>query len=156
MVNLGFSRGNDWFGGSGGDSNRSGFKSIIGALDPLVRRIFWLYPRASNASSPTLDGLVVYDIERDRWTHATCALTYIFTAATAGVTLIGLTTLYSTLIGVPFPLGSDVWEGGAPGLAAFDANNQLNFFAGTPMAASVQTSPFEPLPGSRAFVRGFR
>ncbi len=30
------------------------------------------------------------------------------------------------------------------------------FFTGTPMAASVQTSGFEPVPGSRAYVRGFR
>ena len=153
IENIGINRVNDWFAA---DANKTRFKAVIGALDPLVRRIFWLYPRAGNAASTTLDGLIIYDIERDRWTHATCALTYLFTAATAGVTLLNLTTLYATLIGVPYPLGSDIWKGGAPGLAAFDASNRLSFFTGTPMAASVQTSPFEPVPGSRCFVRGFR
>jgi len=156
ISNIGVNRVNEWFGGSSGDVNKTRVKAIIGALDPLVRRVFWLYPRASNSSSTTLDGLIVYDIERDRWTHATCALTYIFTAYTAGVTLAALAALYSTLTAVPYPFGSDVWRGGAPGLAAFDANNKLCFFTGTPMAASVQTSPFEPIPGKRAFVRGFR
>jgi hypothetical protein len=122
----------------------------------LFRRIFWLYPRASNASSTTLDGLIVYDIERDRWTHAVVALSYIFTAATAGVTLAALAALYASLAAVPYPFGSDIWRGGAPGLAAFDASNKLCFFTGLPMAASVQTSPFEPIPGGRCFVRGFR
>ncbi len=156
ISNIGVNRVNDWFAGANPDCNKSRFKAIIGALDPLVRRIFWLYPRAGNASSTTLDGLIVYDIERDKWTHASCALTYIFTAYTAGTTLAALAALYSTLSSVPYPFGSDVWRGGAPGLAAFDANKKMCFFTGTPTAASVQTATFDPIPGGRAFIRGFR
>jgi hypothetical protein len=153
IVNIGIGRVNDWFKAN---ANISRPKAYIGALDPIVRRIFWLCPSASNASSTTLDLLIVYDIERDRWTHATVALTYLFTAATAGITLSALAALYSTLSAVPYPFGSDVWKGGAPGLAAFDTNKKLCFFIGTPSAASVQTSPFEAIPGSRAFINGFR
>lgn len=157
IANIGINRVNEWFGGSGADWNKARPKAIIGALDPVVRRIFWLYPRASNASSTTLDGLIVYDIERDRWTHATCSLTYIFRAAVPGVTLSALAALYSTLTAVPYPFGADIWKGGAPGLAAFNSANKLCFFTGTPSAASVQTSPFEPIPGGRrAFIQGFR
>lgn len=156
IANIGINRVNEWFGGDGADWNKSRPKAIIGALDPIVRRIFWLYPRASNASSTTLDGLIVYDIERDRWTHATCALTYIFRAAVPGWTLAALAAVYTSLSAVPYPFGSDIWKGGAPGLAAFDASNKLCFFTGAPGAASVQTSKFEPIPGKRAFVQGFR
>jgi hypothetical protein len=100
--------------------------------------------------------MLCYDIERNRWTHANVGATYIFTAAVPGVTLAGLAALYPSLSAVPYPFGSDVWKGGAPGLASFDAANKLAFFSGTPMAGTVQTGPFEPVPGGRAFVRGFR
>ncbi len=153
ISNIGIGRVNDWFAEN---SNIARPKAIIGALDPLVRRIFWLFPTASNASSTTLDHIIVYDIERDRWTHTTTALTYLFPSATAGLTLSALAALYTTLTAVPYPFGSDVWKGGSPGIAAFNDSNQMCFFTGTPMAASVQTSGFEPVPGSRAYVRGFR
>ncbi len=151
--NIGINRVNDWFREN---TNISRPKAVIGVLDPTVRRIAFLAPSASNASSTTLDVLVFYDIDRDKWTHATVALTYIFPAATPGVTLTALAALYSTLSAVPYPLGSDLWKGGAPGLAAFDSANKLCFFTGTPSAASVQTTAFEPIPGARGFVRGFR
>ncbi len=146
----------EWFRDN---SNVTRPKAIIGALDPVSQRVFWLFATASNASSTTLDGLIVYDIDRKKWTHATCALTYIFRALTPGATLTALAALYSTLAAMaaaPTTFGADVWRGGAPGIAAFDASNKLGFFTGTPMAASVQTSKFEPVPGMRGYVRGFR
>jgi hypothetical protein len=153
VTPIGINRVNDWFNG---DRNKQRPKAIIGAIDPLVRRIFWLYARSSNATSSVLDGLIIYDIERDQWTHANCALTYIFSAATLGMTLGDVGAAYSSLTAVPYPLGSDVWKGGAPGLAAFDGQNRLCFFNGSPMAATVQTSIFEPISGARSFVKGFR
>ncbi len=153
IANIGIDRVNDWFAEN---QNISRPKAIIGALDPLVRRIFWLFATRSNASSTTLDHLIVYDIARDRWTHATTALTYIFTSAAAGVTLSALAALYTTLTAVPYPFGSDAWRGGAPGIAAFDANKKFCLFTGTPMMASVQTSGFELVPGSRGYINGFR
>jgi hypothetical protein len=153
VTPVGINRVNDWFNA---DRNKQRPKAIIGAIDPLVRRIFWLYARSSNASSAVLDGLIIYDIERDQWTHATCALTYIFSAATLGSTLGDIGAAYATLTAVPYPFGSDVWKGGVPGLAAFDASNKLCFFTGAPMAATMQTSIFQPLAGGRALVKGFR
>ena len=156
IANIGIDRVNAWFAGANADWNRARPKAIIGALDPIVRRIFWLYPRASNSTSTTLDGMIIYDIDRDRWTHAVVALTYIFTAFTPGLTLAALAALYPTLSAVPYPFGSDVWKGVAPGLAGFDANNKLVFFSGLPMAASVMTGISQPVSGMRGFVSGFR
>lgn len=154
ITNIGTDRINEWFRSN---INQSRSKAIIGALDPIVRRAYWLCPSASNASSTTLDLLLIYDMERNRFTHFnSCALTYIFPAATPGWTLAALAAAYTTLSAVPYPFGSDVWKGGAPGLAAFDSANKLCFFTGTPCAASVQTAPFEPVPQQRAFVQGFR
>lgn len=134
-------------------------KAIIGALDVVSQRIFWLFPTSSNSSSTTLDHLIIYDIDRDKWTHASCALTYLFRAAAPGATLAGVAALYATLAAMKAAnttFGADVWKGGAPGLAAFDSSNKLCFFTGAPMASSVQTSKFEPVPGMRGFVRGYR
>lgn len=150
---IGHHRVDEWFLEN---SNIARRKAIIGCMDPVSQNIFWLFPTAQNASSTTLDGLLIYDTLHEQWTHATVALTYIFRAASPGVTLAGLAALYAQLNLVPYPLGSDVWKGGAPGVAAFDSSNRLCFFTGTPMAASVQTSQFEAIPGKRAFIQGFR
>ena len=136
--------------------NQSRLTAIIGALDPVRMRVFWLFPTTSNASSTTLDHIIAYDMALDKWTHAPVSASFMFPAATPGATLTSLTSLYSTLAGVPYPLGSPVWQGGAPGLAAYDSAKMLAFFSGTPLAATVQTNLFRPVPGRRFFVNGFR
>ncbi len=135
--------------------NRSRYKAIIGALDPVHLRVFWAFPSSGNSSGPP-DKLLCYDVHPGLWTHVDLATEFIFSAVAPGVTLAGLAALYSTLTAVPYPFGSDVWKGGAPGLAAFSDAHMLSFFAGTPLAALMQTAQFQPVQGRRAYCNGFR
>jgi hypothetical protein len=41
-------------------------------------------------------------------------------------------------------------------MGAFDSAFRMNFFTGPPMAATLQTGLFTPVPGSRGYVNGFR
>jgi hypothetical protein len=150
VTNIGAGRVNAWFRAN---CNVARYKAIIGALDPSAKRVFWLFPTESNAGQ-VLDHLIVYDIDFDRWTHAPCALTYIFTSWSPPWTIGQLSAAYGALSNVPQPLGA--YGGGAPCLAAFDAQNRMCMFNGNPMAASVQTPPFEPIENKRAMVNGFR
>ncbi len=138
--------------------NQSRFKQIIGALDPVKMRVYWIYPDSSNSSSYTHNGILCYDmLNRERpWSKADIECEYIFSGATPGASLSDLASLYTTLAGVPYPIGSDAWLGGAPRLAAFDTAHKLAFFTGNGVEATVQTAEFQPIPGRRFYTNGFR
>lgn len=146
---------NDWFLDN---VNQSRFKTIIGALDPVKMRAFWIYPDTSNSSSYTRNGIVCFDmLNQERpWSKAAIETEFIISGATPGASLDDLTTLYSTLSGVPFSIGSDAWLGGAPRLAAFDSAHKFATFTGNGVAATVETAEFMPIPGRRFYINGFR
>lgn len=143
-------------------------KAVIGALDPLKARMFWLFANAGNATSNLYDQILCFDpatvgTEHGPWSHANIQATYIYAAATTATTLenLGIAGLGYNMDGVggtkvPYSLDSDVWKGGAPALAMYDTNNQLNFFTGANLAAQVDTAIFAPIPGKRSFIRGYR
>jgi hypothetical protein len=146
---------NDWFLDQ---VNQSRFKTIIGALDPVKMRAYWIYPDSSNSSSYARNGIICFDMlntERP-WSKAAIESEFIISGAIPGATLDDLTTLYSTLSGVPFPIGSDAWLGGAPRLAAFDTAHKFATFTGNGVEATVETAEFMPIPGQRFYVNGFR
>ena len=151
----------EWFAENSNAANRP--KAICGAVDPKRLRIFWLFATAGNPTSTTFDHVLCYDpglIESNYgpWTHAAVSGTVIFPAATTATTLenLGSAGLGYTLETVPYSLDSDVWKGGAPALAIFDSANKLNYFTGTPMASTVQTAQFQPVPPRRFYINGFR
>lgn len=146
---------NEWFLAA---VNRSRISQIIGALDPVRKRIYWAAPGTSNSSSYTRDFIICFDaMNQERpWTKAPIQTDYIFSAATPGATLSDLATLYTTLAGVPYAIGSSAWLGGAPQLGAFDGANKLAFFTGNGIEATIQTGDFEPVPGQRFYINGFR
>lgn len=130
---------------------------IQGALDPIKKRVFWLFPSTSNAST-VMDRVLCYDVlNRERpWSEATIEASCIFQGATPGATLDDLQTLYGSVGAVPYPLGSRVWVGGAPFLSAFDSAYKMAFFNGPNLEARVQTAQFQPIPGRRFYCNGFR
>jgi hypothetical protein len=146
---------NDWFLDN---VNQTRFKTIIGALDPVKMRAYWIYPDSSNSSSYARNGMICFDmLDQERpWSKAAIEAEFILPGATPGATLDDLNTLYSTLSGVPFPIGSDAWLGGAPRFAAFDSAHKFATFTGNGVEATVQTGDFMPIPGRRFYVNGFR
>lgn len=150
---------NEWFLDNSNVKTRP--KALIGALDPVKARLFWLFASPGNPTSSVFDHALCFDpstvgTEHGPWTHAAISASMIFPAATTATTLGGIAALYSTLSAVPYPFGSDVWKGGAPALGMFDSSSKMNFFAGANLAATVDTAIFSPVTGGRTFIRGYR
>ncbi len=152
-----------WFLANSNASTRP--KAIVGASDPASPRVFWLFAASGNSTSVIFDHALCYDpslVQSDYgpWSHAPLSASYIFPAATTATTLenLGVAGLGYTSMDtlVPYSLDADIWKGGAPRIAVFDGSFIMNFFSGTPMAATMQTGLFQPIPPSRAFVNGFR
>jgi hypothetical protein len=141
--------------------NQTRLKQVIGALDPVRMRCFWIYPNPGNSASYTHNGIVCFDMLNTEkpWSKADIECEYIFSGATPGATLADLTTLYTTLAGVQsagFTMGSDAFLGGAPRIAAFDSLHKMAFFSGNGVEAMAQTAEFMPIPGRRFYTNGFR
>lgn len=107
---------------------------VSGVADPFEKVVRWRYEDGSGDSY-----ILSYDWQLDRWGYETNNAQDIFTAATAGETLSTLTTLYSTLAGMPYDLGSRFYKGGIPGLAGFDSSNKMGFFDGSNLEAIIDT-----------------
>lgn len=113
---------------------------IIGEIDPFYSRVYFALRYTS--TNTTFDRLIVYDWDLQRWTQVGGNLSILFPLAsgTIGYTLDNLTDLTGySLDDLPFSLDSQVWQGGAPVMAAFNSANNLCFFAGSPEEATITT-----------------
>ena len=141
-------------------------KAIVGTVDPRSQRVFWLFAAPTNSTSPIFNHALCYDpstvgSDYGPWSHAPLEASLIFPAATTATSLeqLGSAGLGYTMEGpaqVPHSLDDNAWKGGSPRLGAFDAAFKMNFASTTAVAALLQTGLFEPVPGSRAYVNGFR
>jgi hypothetical protein len=129
--------------------------AIQGVADPLKPRVFWLAPSQGNSSS-ILDVLVCYDDGLKQWTHADVSASILFATATPGISMDDLDSIYPNLDAMTITLDSPTFMGGVPYVGAFNGDFKLAYFNGSPMAAIAQTAEFQPIPGRRTFVRGFR
>lgn len=107
---------------------------IMGAVDPFFSRVYWAVDFGGTGH---FDTLITYDWTLGKWTQAEVDIFGHFPAATTGYTLEGLDAISSSLDDLPFPLDSKAWQGGAPLLAAFDADYRLGFFSGAASEATL-------------------
>ncbi len=116
-----------------------GLTRIFGEIDPFYSRVYFAIQVESTTDA--FDRLLCYDWQIGEWTQIRMSLNILFPLAsgTIGYTLAGLDTISATLAGLPFPLGSKVWQGGAPVMAAFDSNGALGFFQGANAEATIVT-----------------
>lgn len=149
-VPIGFGGVDDWFADT---VNLDRLGSVIAAVDPIRRRIAWLFPTSSNTST-TLDHVLFYDLDLKKFTHADVEASFIFPAAVPGLTLENLDNLGYTLDTLPFSLDSAFLQGGTPYLGAFNTSDKLAFFNGSNMPARITTAGVQLVPGRRAFVQG--
>ena len=129
---------------------------VVGAADPLNRLVWWAYPGpGSVAGNPT--EILIYNWHLDRWAIADVSCETIMRLLSVGYTLDQLyTVLGYTLDNLPAPLDSPIWQGGRLNLGIFDTNHKLNFFTGTPLAATVESSETQAIPGRRALITNSR
>lgn len=138
------------------DLSPSYIDRVTGAADPLNKLIWWCYPGQGNVGGNP-NRLLAYNWELDRWSICDVTSETICRMMGIGYTLDELyTVLGYTLETLPAPLDSQIWQGGALQLGLFDSNHKLNYLTGDNLAATIETSEMEPIPGKRGFVRNSR
>lgn len=128
---------------------------IVGEIDPFYSRVYFAVRYMS--TSTAFDRLIIYDWDLQHWTQVGGNLSILFplSSGTIGYTLENLTDLTGfSLDDLPFSLDSQVWQGGAPVMAAFNSDNKLCFFAGDPSEATLTTSETGDSTGSLTYVDG--
>lgn len=139
--------------------DRENLHRVNVAHDPLRKIIVWAYP-TSAATDGNPNKWLIYSYATDRWRMAddaavTCSL--LFTAVQDGYPLEYFETYFpGGLDGTPaVSLDGASVNGGAPLLAGFDANFTLVSYAGSNLAARVETGETDA-GGRRVFVTGIR
>jgi hypothetical protein len=124
----------------------SNLAGILGEIDPFFNR-YYLAVRIS--SSTVYDRLVIYDWGIGEFSQQSDSLGILFPlgSGTLGYTLEGLSAVSTSLDALPFSLDSKVWQGGAPVMAAIDANNKLGFYSGQNAEATITTQEFGAMDG---------
>lgn len=135
--------------------DQSYFHRISAAVDPINKLVFWAYP-TSNASGGNPDKILCYNWELGHWSVGSITCELIYRSLSQGYTLDSLDTYSTNLDSLPFSLDSRAWTGGRLLLSAFDANHKLNFFTGSNLAATIETSEFAGDGGRRMFINGVR
>lgn len=125
--------------------------AIAGVIDPFYSRVYWL---ARYGGSAGFNRMLIYDWNLQRWSQAQFDVDAIIplAAAAIGYTLDNLDDVSASLDALPFSLDSRVWMGGAPIMAAFDADRKLSFFSGAPSEAALATQEMGDTTGALAFV----
>jgi hypothetical protein len=140
------------------DLNQSYFERIVGAADPIGKRVWWIYP-SSNSSDGTPDSAIVFNWDIGRWSYARFDSQWLFSALSAGYTLEGLDALGYTLDTLPLSLDARAWTGGRLLLSAFTTDHKQALFTGTALEATLETGEFGGpglsfLSGVRPYVDG--
>lgn len=126
---------------------------ISGAVDPKRGLIVWAYPGAGN-SNGVANRLLFYSPFLDRFTITDVGAInaeILIRGAAFGKTLEQLDS-FGTIDSLLYSLDSSVWTGGVSVLAGFDSSHKFGYFDGSNLAATVDTSDFEPVPGRQCKV----
>jgi len=129
---------------------------ISSAVDPSRGLIFFAYPAAG--SGGVCNRVLIYNLSLDRWTATETddvRLQILVRGATFGRTLEDLDS-FGTLETLAYPLDSQAWIGGRDRLAGFDTDNRFGYFDGVNLAARVESSEFEQIPGKQTLVNYVR
>jgi len=119
-----------------GDAEEGLLDKMSAAIDPQRNLVVWSYPNTNARQT-----ILAYNWQTSRWSYAHTTADFVANASTIGTTLEQL-DIYSTLESIPASLDSRLWQGGKS-LFAGTRGNQIILFAGTPMAAEVETGDIE-------------
>lgn len=114
---------------------------FIGAHDPTTQVVFWAYKSVNSAAS-AFDTLLCYDWGLDRWTKISVSGQYIAPLSRPGLTLENVDTVYGSNLDTLTEPSSfdDISIGSRVQLAAVNANNEVGFFTGANLEATLITS----------------
>lgn len=123
--------------------------SISSAIDPINKLYIIGYPGAGHLGA-NCNKMLLYNWAIDRWSAAIpipAGFEFIMRGLSFGYTLDQLYTILNySFDTLPYPLDSRVWTGGSLLLGLFDTAHKLNFFTGTALAATIDSSEQQPNP----------
>lgn len=134
--------------------DKSNLHRITGAHDPERKLIIWSFPSTA-ASNGNPDSEIIYNYAEDKWTHSEIGVEFIFSAATAGVTLDGLDAFSASIDDLSASLDASQWLGGGGFLGAI-SGGALYSFEGSALTATIDTGEFQAAKGRRGFLRQVR
>jgi len=152
-VSIGDSKVDNWF-----STHLQGntFAQITCGADPANKLVYWSFVSTDAVSAANPDTVIIYNWLTKEWSYAKFAHEMLFSDLTQGVTLEQLSAQYPIIENVPVSFDSRVWTGGAAYLSAFDTSHQLCNFSGSNLAAILEPSDQEPIPGRRSLVTNIR
>lgn len=130
---------------------------VSSAVDPKRGLIVWSYPGVG-AVNGVANRLLFYSPYLDRFTITDTGAVnaeYLVRGASFGKTLEQLDS-FGTIDSLLYSLDSNVWTGGVSVLAGFDSSHKFGYFDGSNLAATVETSDAELVPGRQTMVNFLR
>lgn len=119
--------------------NAANIAEIYGVADPFYARIYWAMDYEGRG---LFDEMLVYDWGLARWSRIEMQAQAVLPVYQTGYSLEGLDKIAANLADLPFSLDSKAWQGGAPILGMFSADNRLGAFSGPPMEALIASQEF--------------
>jgi len=116
------------------------------AVDPTKKLIIWAY---ASVSSATVDSLLIYNYQTQRWTSGTTTADRIASTSTPAVTLEGL-DVYGNVDTITTSFDSRLWLGGKLQLAGVDGAKIVTF-TGANATAYIETGDIET-PGTTSSI----
>lgn len=127
------------------------YNAMSVTIDPRNSLVVWAIPNATPSTR-----LYIYNWSLDRFTTTTQDVQQLFVGLSEGLTLEGLSALYSNLDTLAISLDDDQWKGGAPNLMLVNSGRQLGTMSGSPRLATFTTGDMGLAGGRRARLRFVR
>jgi len=136
------------------------FRSLIdrgyfGAMSAVVDPTRALYIVAVPSADPTTT-VFLYNYAQGRWTTATLASEYLFSALSLSSSLEDMDALYPSIDADGLVLDGAALRGGVPSAMLFDGAHRLGTLSGPALAATIADAARELAPGARSRIRGIR
>jgi hypothetical protein len=128
------------------DADEGLLSLMSSAVDPFRKLVIWAY--ASN-SSATVDKLLIYNYETNRWSSGTTVVDRIATSSSPAFTLEGL-DVFGTLEQIESSFDDRLWLGGKIQFAGVNEAKVVTF-SGAPMTATIETGDIE-MPGATSAI----
>lgn len=145
------------------DFDKETFHLMSTAFDPFNKVVIWLYRSIGYANMDRCDKALLYNWEQDKWSLVDGSpdanginIQFIASSLRLGYTIDTLDQVTTDLDALPASLDSPIWNSGAYRLAAFNASNQLGYFEGGNMQATIETAEYELNPNRRSFVKSVK
>ena len=146
---IGAERVDDWFQDQ---ADLSYIEDMRGIVDPFEKIVWFKYRKTDGTTA-----LLGWDWQLNRWCQSDQTLQEAAVLATAAVTWATLDSIVADWsAATDLPWDSRILTSGRPTFAAFNTDDKLCFFSGSPQAATIETSDVELTQNRRSWVNAGR